>query len=297
MMQPVRIAGRGLLTPLGVGTDPLSASLGNSTRTTGRIPEFRLADFIGSVKTYIDRTSALTLAACSLALKEAGWEERTTVPEVGLALGTQWGCMDSLKLFYDKARSAGPRLAPPIIFPHAYANAPVSLASIEFDLRGASLCVSSGLVSGALALAAALDALRLGHASRMLAGGVDSLSTVICEQSPEAFSEAAAIVAVELGSNVASGRGTIIEWAAARDTDPAQAACQALEACLNSAGRSVTHLRSIIVCNNSLEKCLREFSQKWKDKETFFLPDIVGDLMGAAAIAGPGRRPRCRWHP
>jgi 3-oxoacyl-(acyl-carrier-protein) synthase len=142
------------------------------------LSEFDLSAYAPSVKSYIDRTSALALAACRVALEGAGLleEEGRPAGELGLVYGTQWGCVDSMELFYAKLKGGNPRFAPPLPFSHSYANSPASVVAIELKLRGYHLVLSSGRTSGALALQAGLDAIALGRADRVVCVASDSLS-------------------------------------------------------------------------------------------------------------------------
>ena len=103
----VAITGIGCISPLGFCPGELSSTLADghsaigeidgfdagaySCRFGAEVPGFELADFIESKKTYIDRTSAFALAACSSALREAHWQGDEGV---GLVLGTAWGSFD-----------------------------------------------------------------------------------------------------------------------------------------------------------------------------------------------------------
>jgi 3-oxoacyl-[acyl-carrier-protein] synthase II len=188
----VLITGAGVISPLGVHLAELAEALAAGRSGVGEIAGFdardypcrygaevldlELGDFLASSKTYLDRTSAFALAACADALKEAGWGGDETV---GLVLGTAWGCLDSLELFAEKFATGKRKLVPPLPFSHSYANAPNSLAAIEFKLRGFNACLTSGHVAGAAAIEYAARRIRLGKDRRLLAGGSDALSESI----------------------------------------------------------------------------------------------------------------------
>ncbi len=190
----VVITGVGCITPLGLSLEALGAALREGRSGFGEIASFdasdyrcrfgaevldlELGDFIESSKTYIDRTSAYALAACASALKDAQWSGDEGV---GLLLGTAWGCMDSLELFAQKVVEGKPKFASPLPFTHSYANAPNSLASIEFKLRGFNACLTSGHVSGLAAVEYACRRVALGKEKRLLAGGAEALSAPILQ--------------------------------------------------------------------------------------------------------------------
>jgi 3-oxoacyl-[acyl-carrier-protein] synthase II len=91
--------------------------------------------------------------------------------------------MDSLELFAQKLVQGKPKFAPPLPFTHSYANAPNSLAAIEFKLRGFNACITCGHVSGLLAVEYACRRVALGKDKRLLAGGSEALSESIFQAS------------------------------------------------------------------------------------------------------------------
>jgi len=150
---------------------------GEPTRAA-EILGFDLSRHVPSIKSYIDRTSALALAAARLALEDARLldEGSRGGAEVGLVYGTQWGCLDSMEIFYGKLRDGDPRFAPPLPFSHSYANSTASVLAIELGLRGHHLVVSTGRASGAWAILAGVDALALGRARAIACAASDSFS-------------------------------------------------------------------------------------------------------------------------
>ena len=192
MNNEVVITGVGCVTPLGLSLEALSTALREGRNGFGEVAGFdasaypcrlgaevldlELGDFIESSKTYIDRTSAFALAACASALKDAHWLGDESV---GLVLGTAWGCMDSLGLFAQKLVEGKPKFVPPLPFTHSYANAPNSLASIEFKLRGFNACLTCGHTAGLAAVEYACRRVALGKEQRLLAGGAEGLSEAI----------------------------------------------------------------------------------------------------------------------
>jgi len=192
--QPVAITGIGVITPVGIGFEELSEGIGKGRsgiaeitnfdaealpiQYAGEARAFDLANHIGSIKTYLDRTSALALAAAAMALGDSQWIGNMPGAEIGLCLGTAWGCEDSIELYTRKLVESQPKFAPPLVFTNAYANAPNSLVSIEFGLRGHNACFSGGATAGAAALQSALDLIRRDKSQRLLAGAADALSEV-----------------------------------------------------------------------------------------------------------------------
>ena len=185
----VVITGSGVISPIGIGAAAFRSGLcsgacgirevrrGDRTGPGAEVPGFSVAHYLESEKTYLDRAAAFALAACSLARREAEWEMAEGATEqAGIVLGTAYGCLDTLRAYYERVLERGAKFASSLLFSHSYANTPTSLAAIEYHLRGYHSTVCTGLTSGATALIQAVDALRDGRAERVLAGGLEALS-------------------------------------------------------------------------------------------------------------------------
>ena len=176
-MQNVVLTGMGAITSRGDWTLQ-GGSTPNADLSSGdfSIENFALEDYLPSPKTYLDRCSALALAGCALALRDAKIETPASDANFGITLGTHFGCVETMKMFWDKAMEKGARLANPLLFSHSYFNSPISLCAIEFGLKGTHGTFCAHENSGLESVRAAFDAIRLGHADAMVCGGVDALS-------------------------------------------------------------------------------------------------------------------------
>lgn len=165
------ITGLGAITPRG---DFTLHSPFKPRESDGVLQDFDLKNYLATPKTYLDRCSALSLAGCALALQDAGLEGQFD-EQFGFSLGTEYGCVETMRGFEAKLAESGPRAVSPLLFSHSYFNSPASLCVIEWGLKGyhATLC---GADSGWEAVATARDALLLGHATRMLCGAVDAVT-------------------------------------------------------------------------------------------------------------------------
>lgn len=139
--------------------------------------DFVVEDYLESEKTYLDRCSELTLAACHLAFRDAGlnWHDLDH-PRAGLCVGTAMGCLDSMANLTARVQKRGVRFGSPVIFTHSFANSPTSLAAIEYDLQGPTSTFCTGDISAAAALDYARRIIADGRADVVIAGGVDALS-------------------------------------------------------------------------------------------------------------------------
>src|SRR5205823_4840464 len=133
----------------------------------------------------IDHVSLFALAACRLALLDAGLDP-TDLPlgRTGLALGSEFGNLDETTTFLDRLFAHG--AANPLLFPNLVMNAPLSYTTIELGLTGPSAMLSAGEVSGEAAVAWGAELVAEGGADVCLAGGVDELGEVLHQALHEA---------------------------------------------------------------------------------------------------------------
>ena len=138
------------------------------------VGEIKRANYPLSPKTYLDRASELALCAAALALQDAGLQAPLG-PTCGLALGTQFGSAETMRVFEDKLNQSGTRGASPLLFSHSYFNAAAALIAIEWEISGyhAPFC---GTDSAWQAIETAREAIELNHADLMLCGGVEANS-------------------------------------------------------------------------------------------------------------------------
>ncbi len=187
----ITVTAIGLLSPLGLDAAETAAALREGASAarpsdtfthadgapclTAEVPPFAIADYL-TPKTFLDRNSALFLAACASALRAGGLDPRTLpYGRAGLAAATVWGGLDTLDRFFADYRHKGPRLVKPLLFPHTYANTAVSLAAMEWALTGEHLNIVSDRTASGQALCEAAALIREGRADAMLAGGTEAL--------------------------------------------------------------------------------------------------------------------------
>ncbi len=218
-MDDIRVAvtGLGAVHGLGTGAEPLLDALrvGHKPDTDLLVAEFAPEHYRESPKTYMDRCSDLVLAACYLAVRDAGlgWQGPDHPgfdPErMGVSLGTAFGTLDSMLNMTGRVQQKGLRFGSPMIFTHAFINTPAALVAIEYDLQGPNMTHALGDASSAAALAYALTMMRAGRADLMLAGGGEALSEpLIAAMDARGFEavpgEGAAILVLETGEHAAA---------------------------------------------------------------------------------------------
>ncbi len=191
------------------GITPLS--LFPAEHPTAEVRDLNLDALLPSAKTYLDRTSAFTLAAVTLALHDAGLlaEGGCALGGAGVVLGSEFGCLGTMQIYTSALQQKGARLANPLLFSHMYMNTPTSLAAIEFGLRGHH-GTFAGQGAGRQALDSACEALQLGRAAVILAVGVDTISEPLYRAlaaegalGSEALGEGACALVLETGEHAA----------------------------------------------------------------------------------------------
>lgn len=178
------ITGAGILSPLGIGAEENILALGEGEPAleegdggalVGRVPPFDLAEFVPSPKNYLDRQSELLLAACGMAIAQAGGIEGVPPERRAVCAATAHGGSDTVALFTADLEAKGPRLVKPMLFQHAYANTAAALAAMEWGMRGPHLNFTTGRLASAQALSAAIDAIQSGEADIAVACAAESL--------------------------------------------------------------------------------------------------------------------------
>jgi 3-oxoacyl-(acyl-carrier-protein) synthase len=139
------------------------------------INDFALTNYPVAPKTYLDRASALALGAAGLALQNANLSGPFD-EEFGLVTATEFGCVETMRVFENTISEKGVKSASPLLFSHSYFNSPAALIAIEWGLRGYHTPLV-GENSGFEALELAKNAIELGYAQRMLVGVFEALST------------------------------------------------------------------------------------------------------------------------
>jgi 3-oxoacyl-[acyl-carrier-protein] synthase II len=154
---------------------------GSGSRLAGELPEGALeGDLVDRDEARrLSRISRMTVAACRLALRDAGWAGGANGAPLGLVVGTEFGDLRSSQEFADGYLRAGPLGLSAVIFPNTVMNTMAAGAAIAVGARGPSVTLNQATVAGDLAVARAWALLAGGGGAAALAGGVDDLCPIL----------------------------------------------------------------------------------------------------------------------
>jgi 3-oxoacyl-[acyl-carrier-protein] synthase II len=189
---PLKITGCGVVSGAGIGLGTLDTAATTAAPAVEPpagedyppgplrpVPHFDVREHLGRKGTRnLDRTTALGLVACQLALGDRAErmpeEERN---ETGVVIGTSMGSVRSSSEFSrDTLVQERPYLVNPSLFPNTIMNCCASQIAIRHSLRGVNATLAGGQSSGLHALRYARNAIGQGHARRLLVGAVEELS-------------------------------------------------------------------------------------------------------------------------
>ncbi len=134
----------------------------------------------------LSRICRLTLAACLLAMRDAGL---TGGPGLGIVVGTEHGDFRSSEEFASGFLRRGPAGLSPMIFPNTVMNTMASVAAIAIGAKAPSVTLNQPTIAGDLAVARGAALVASGRATSVVAGGVDE----ICEPVYRRLAEMAAL--------------------------------------------------------------------------------------------------------
>ena len=124
----------------------------------------------------LDRTGVYAMAATKLAREDADASVLDGGDDsIGVVLGTSTAGGQSTQLFLEALFRSGPMGAPALLFDSTVGNSAASLVALDFKLRGPNLTLSHKEASGLSAIVTAVDLLREGRASALIAGGVEAI--------------------------------------------------------------------------------------------------------------------------
>lgn len=194
-MPRVVVTGFGVVSPIGntpdafweslrtgrSGIDKISAfdASAFSTQIAGEARDFQVENYMDRKEAKrTDRVIQLGVAAAKMAVEHSGLNlDSCDRDRVGVMVGTGIGGMATWEEQHSILIDKGPRRISPFFIPMMIPNMPAGQISIMLDLRGPSFSVVSACATGGNCIGSAYDAIRLGQADVMLAGGTEAAVT------------------------------------------------------------------------------------------------------------------------
>lgn len=158
-------------------TDIPADVLGAEGYRWGKTTGFTVSSYMSPMKARkMDRCSQFAVIASGMALKDAGLDLTSMVPErLGIALGSGFCGVSTSAEFLTGYFTEGVDGLIPMIFPNTVPNAPASNASIEYGFKGPNVTLIQRFCSAESALLLACRYIQEGRADVMLTGGADEL--------------------------------------------------------------------------------------------------------------------------
>ncbi|MFE7168813.1 beta-ketoacyl synthase N-terminal-like domain-containing protein [Streptomyces sp. NPDC057616] len=205
-LAPLAITAVGAVTPAGLGLEALGRAVAAGLpghaeppvqegetlppRPARAVPDLKVAELIGRKGTrHLDRTTKLGLVACRLALDSL---PSPVGSGTGVVLGTSTGSIRSSSEYsLETLRQERPYLVNPSLFPNTVMNCAAGQIAIRHGLKGVNATLAGGHLAGVQVLRYARNALRQGHADRLLVGGVEEF----CAQSAWGWHQSGSLTA------------------------------------------------------------------------------------------------------
>ncbi len=191
----VVVTGFGVVSPIGSGVEAFWEALRSgrsgiskiesfdasafTTSIAGEIRDFNVEDFMDKKEAKrTDRVIQLGVGAARMAVEHSGLDlDSCDRDRIGVMIGTGIGGMATWEEQHSNLVEKGPRRISPFFIPMMIPNMPAGQVSIMLDLRGPSYSVVSACATGGNCIGSAFDAIRLGQADVMLAGGTEAAVT------------------------------------------------------------------------------------------------------------------------
>jgi 3-oxoacyl-[acyl-carrier-protein] synthase II len=122
----------------------------------------------------MDRFTQLILAAARQAEADAGLDVEKEADRIGVSVATGIGGLKSFQDCYDSLLERGPDRVNPFSIPAIIPNMGAAWVSMELGTRGPLSSQCTACAASNMAIGESLDAIRLGRADVMLAGGTEA---------------------------------------------------------------------------------------------------------------------------
>jgi 3-oxoacyl-[acyl-carrier-protein] synthase II len=122
----------------------------------------------------MDRFAQMILAAARMAEQDSGIEIEPETERIGVSVATGIGGLQAFQDCYDTLLERGPDRVNPFSIPAIIPNMGAAWVSMELGTRGPLSAQCTACAASNMAIGEALDAIRLGRADVMLAGGTEA---------------------------------------------------------------------------------------------------------------------------
>jgi 3-oxoacyl-[acyl-carrier-protein] synthase II len=181
----------GAVTPLGNDAETfwenLTAGKGGAARITSFDPSEFPVHFACQLKDFdptqwiehrkarrMDRFAQMIIAAARMAEQDSGIDIGAETERTGVSVATGIGGLQSFQDCYDQLLDRGPDRVNPLSIPAIIPNMGAAWVSMELGTRGPLTSECTACAASNMAIGEALDAIRLGRADVMLAGGTEA---------------------------------------------------------------------------------------------------------------------------
>jgi len=195
LQRRVVVTGVGLVSSLGIGTEPTWEALCAGRSGIGAITHFDASAFAsriaGEVKgfdplQFVDRKDVkkmdvfiqYAIAASEFAICDAGLKTSQPLgPDVGVFIASGIGGFSTIEREHQSLLRGGPRKISPFFIPSAIINLAAGQVSIRFGARGPNSATCTACSASAHAIGDAFEIIRRGSAEAMIAGGSEAAIT------------------------------------------------------------------------------------------------------------------------
>src|ERR671937_102694 len=190
------ITGLGMVSPLGNDVESSWEALVGGESGAAEITSFDHSDygvhFACELKEFdptvwidrkrarrMDRFAQMILASARQAEQDSGVEVAGREDRIGASIATGIGGLKSFQDCYDTLRDRGPDRVSPFSIPSIIRNMGAGWVSIELGTKGPLMSACTACAASNMAIGDALDAIRVGRADVMFAGGTEAPITEV----------------------------------------------------------------------------------------------------------------------
>ncbi|GAB4367861.1 MAG: beta-ketoacyl-ACP synthase II [Deltaproteobacteria bacterium] len=194
-MRRVVVTGMGMVTPLGVGTQPTWEAILAGKSGVGPITKFDASQFSTTIaaevkgfspEEFVDRKEIkrmdpfihLAMASSHLAMEDAGLSiDPELAPRVGVYLGSGLGGLSTLERYHQAYLEEGARKISPFFIPMLISNLAPGHIAIRYGAKGPNITTTTACAASSHAIGEALLAIRRGVCDVVIAGGSEATIT------------------------------------------------------------------------------------------------------------------------